>query len=749
MRNEKVLMKINKRHVEKDNMKDIVISILLKISLFILLILLCIATYKAVLWKGDFTFFNKVEENIALIYVVGVIFLSLLLLLIFKCIDRFKIANKKIFVIGVFAIIIILQLIYASYTRIIPINDPGITHDEAMTMIEDNDISSEIHWNYFQRCTNNIPFTIFLGNTYKLCDFLGITDFIFIRNVIGLIFIDLSILFGYLLLKGIKGKNFAFKFLILCLINPLIYIEISYLYTNTISMTFIMGMLYFFYKIMKANSIKSKIAFTVIFSLITAIGGILRPTNYIVLIALTIYLILKLIKNPKHLKKIITLGIIFIIVLIATMQIYKIIEKRFVKFDYEDTATPWSHYVMMGFGETGRYSGDDVSFTRSFDTKEEKIRANLEEARDRIEKLNISGLLDLYSSKIQTVWSEGTSKYELTSSESETYSKVYKYVIGAKRDLIILYLQIYRIMILALALISTYKMIKNPKLNINYVSHLIILGAMLFFILWEANKTYAICFILLLTSLANNGLSIIENEYIEKISNNYKKIFSFIIIITVLLLISNYNHFTKKGEYIDKEVLINQTQCSVKYITRVYGDRVISQTFSADKPFNTIAIELKIRRNIKDVSYFCEILNNKGEMIEKIEIPTSEMIDGQKTIIKFDTINPNGKEEFTIKIYGDENTTYKKSINIGAYISENFDKVKNAELMDNGKKLGGDLQFSVYNEKNKAFFSKKVYIIIAVFIVLIEIITFSCYRKYNRNNCIKNNLEDNNIKTEK
>src|SRR5699024_2566395 len=111
------------------------------------------------------------------------------------------------------------------------------------------------------------------------------------------------------------------------------------------------------------------------------------------------------------------------------MLLYNKIESKFIKFDYEDTATPWSHFIMMGLGENGRYSTKDVNFTKSFDTKEEKIEANLEEAWTRIKEHNLSGLLDLASSKIQTVWSEGTSKYMTTSAESENYNKLYKYTI--------------------------------------------------------------------------------------------------------------------------------------------------------------------------------------------------------------------------------------------------------------------------------------------------------------------------------
>ena len=86
----------NNRLKNKSINKDTFINTLIKISLIILSILLIVATYKSILYEGDFNFLDIVEDNIILIYVIGVIFLFLLILTIFKIIDKFKLENKKI-----------------------------------------------------------------------------------------------------------------------------------------------------------------------------------------------------------------------------------------------------------------------------------------------------------------------------------------------------------------------------------------------------------------------------------------------------------------------------------------------------------------------------------------------------------------------------------------------------------------------------------------------------------------------------
>ena len=80
----------NNRLKNKSINKDTFINTLIKISLIILSILLIVATYKSILYEGDFNFLDIVEDNIILIYVIGVIFLFLLILTIFKIIDKFK-----------------------------------------------------------------------------------------------------------------------------------------------------------------------------------------------------------------------------------------------------------------------------------------------------------------------------------------------------------------------------------------------------------------------------------------------------------------------------------------------------------------------------------------------------------------------------------------------------------------------------------------------------------------------------------
>ena len=69
-----------------------------------------------------------------------------------------------------------------------------------------------------------------------------------------------------------------------------------------------------------------------------------------------------------------------------------------------------AHYLMMGFNpETcGIYSSDDVAFSASFDTKEERTAADLAEAKERIRSMGVSGVLRQLKRKTLTNYTNGT-----------------------------------------------------------------------------------------------------------------------------------------------------------------------------------------------------------------------------------------------------------------------------------------------------------------------------------------------------
>lgn len=69
-----------------------------------------------------------------------------------------------------------------------------------------------------------------------------------------------------------------------------------------------------------------------------------------------------------------------------------------------------AHYLMMGHNEEreGGYSQEDIDFTQSFSTPQERNAADLQRFTERVEHMGPTGLLKLYSKKLATMYSDGS-----------------------------------------------------------------------------------------------------------------------------------------------------------------------------------------------------------------------------------------------------------------------------------------------------------------------------------------------------
>ena len=78
-----------------------------------------------------------------------------------------------------------------------------------------------------------------------------------------------------------------------------------------------------------------------------------------------------------------------------------------------------SHFLMMGNNEEGGgvYSEDDVIYSKSFATPQERKKANIQRAFERIKDMGTVGYSRFLAKKILTVYNDGTYAW----AEKETF----------------------------------------------------------------------------------------------------------------------------------------------------------------------------------------------------------------------------------------------------------------------------------------------------------------------------------------
>lgn len=166
-----------------------------------------------------------------------------------------------------------------------------------------------------------------------------------------------------------------------------------------------------FYLFMKPNKTEKMEWISKIMAVIAGcIGYNIKPQCLIMLIALFIIQFFSCLKNKKKLLQIVILAGCFILSLITIKtSINLICEKNQIVLD-SSQRLGMSHFLMMGNNEEGGglYVGDDVAYSKSFATPQERKKANIQRTFERMKDMGIAGYLRFLAKKMLTVYNDGT-----------------------------------------------------------------------------------------------------------------------------------------------------------------------------------------------------------------------------------------------------------------------------------------------------------------------------------------------------
>lgn len=180
-----------------------------------------------------------------------------------------------------------------------------------------------------------------------------------------------------------------------------------------------------FWLFLKIKSRENPILWAVIFFL-GILGGHIKPQVFIVLIAVTIYTILS--AKKENGKEFVVIIIFCMLGTIAAQCSYHKIYNDFSKqisFHSEDKVS-WQHFIMMGLNNesNGMWNNEDVNFSESFDTKEERAEQCLKEAGKRLKELGLQNYSALINKKLCICFSDGT--FSWSRNLGDFYSEIYE-----------------------------------------------------------------------------------------------------------------------------------------------------------------------------------------------------------------------------------------------------------------------------------------------------------------------------------
>lgn len=599
-----------------------------------------------------------------------------------------KILRKKYFPIVLLISIIILQFIVIFVFKINPINDLLSLHDEAIRMLSDPKISMSSFNTYFARYSNNYGHLLLLYCYYKVLVFVGVStsSLVLWGNILNIIVIDLGIVSTYFAIKQIKSITYASIAILLFFINPWTYFWVPYYYTHTISFGIVMISINLIVMAWYKEGIQKYISVLTL-GIILYWGMKIRVTNLIVFIALVITVVF-FYKRGCH-KKIGRLMPIFLVGIIISLAAYQ------YKFGdmlpkNNQKAYPMTHWVMMASHGNGRYNYDDVVYTASFANKEDKVKANIKKIKQNYGELGIGGTLDLIGTKLKSVWLVGDDDFTKMSYSYREYSRANDFLNGEKSGWIIMYCYLLRILILIFLLVEACYLWKHPD-KWSYLLMLILLGAMVFHNIWEANPKYSICFMGVMIMQMVFGMQNFYKKKKMKVERSSKTLIS----ILILLLVSCFMKPTHASigaspeVYSRKYSVYQMASSSPMRINLKQGDSV-GQKFVAATEFQYIMVTLE--EQLFDNQVKVMLFDDHGKVLFNEKIESLRRKNSNSILWKLP--QKMGKGSYEIRFV---NGGKQRTILLPAYSTGNYDVYAKGNMwIDNEEKAMSDLIFSVW-----------------------------------------------------
>lgn len=678
-----------------------IINIGYKILLIFTIICFCIAVVGATLF-----YINRSGNYLnPIVLIIGTIIYLLLLLRLYNFIISINEKKKKIICI----VLLILQFILLLLSSMLISSIPKVDLLHILAGINSlNHTGNIINNEYFSIYPNNKFLLIVLYNIQKINPCSGHILFCITSSFC----ITIMTLFTYKTVKRISDINRAILSLFICVFSPIFYLYVSYYYTDILMLPIASILIYLIVKIKDEENINKNIIYGMLIGVTSIIGYKIRAVSIFLLIAYFIYLLIS-----EKLTNILKKSIPIILTCIITIICINNIENNFFTNNDFNKEFPMTHWVMMGLNKNhrGYYNQDDYNLSISAKNVDDRIDLNINEIKNRVLKLGPSGIFKLSISKLVSVWSKGDYSYQKYLDLVKDYNTSYQYLLEDKNIVINYILQISKISILVLSIISLYKIFKSNKKSILTIA---IFGAILFYLIWEVCPRYGLSFLPWLIILGSCSYNTLDLKFKNmKLENGLKFALLTLTIILFILRFDKYTSIDIRSSTISK----NMTK-GFSFI-ELNQNNIIVQSLKLNSKFNEIRLKFKVDNKINnDDLYKLELINSKGNL------KFSKLFDindiKRHHFMVFNLDKSYNKGIYYIKL----STNSKKSIEVFTSFKEEFDFYQDGKLTINNIEYKGDLMFEVMNNEKRGIYTKCEYILLMVLTIVIEYIALFGWR---------------------
>lgn len=690
--------------------------------------------------------------DIQIIFALGVIVLISVFIMFSSLVKR--LSERKLIILTsiMFAIILVVQIFFVVCLDCMPFTDLQVCADSAQDLVSSGKLNSL----YYETYPNNRFFTIELFLFARLFNAMGV-NFYSAIDIVTLLHIDLALVFMWLAVKRAVGLKRAACVLFICIFNPILYFGSEFCYTSswclpcTSIILFLSVSICMLIKERKENANRKNtvklLVYSIMLGVVTAVGYVIRVTAIIPFIAFLCIIVIYIIHNVKVIKKVLySIGACALALAISLVSL-NAYTNSYCDFNSNENTFPSTHWIMMSFGETGRYSASDVELTQNAGNYDDKIKANLDELGKRIDDMGLSGMMSNFSKKLEGTWADGTHNLLVRISITRTENKLYNYFGGSKSDIAVFACQIFHISTLILILISCVSQLRKKRLDeLSLITLLSLLGGIIFYLFWEISAIYSLPFMFVQIAAASDGLNEVSRKFeLSTVKNpvalnkSLTLLFVMIFSVSALCFIEGFKPICKdESTWSNYSVNNNPAATGHQFVELGNGSAdigTLEQEFYSSTEFNMLYFACKSTGKSTDCQYRLDLMDDNGLTLFTAQFVESNI---QNNMIKFNLpyIKANGREKYKIKIT--KLTQAEDSIEFGFTQYLATDNIDGKYTVNGVDKEYMDLFLNVGNQYTAPYFTSGKYMLICLVILMVEIILYIWSRIYIdlKNKCI-------------
>lgn len=381
-------------------------------------------------------------------------------------------------------------------------------------------------WEYFVRYPQQQFWIVCLITLFKIVSKCTSSENFYLYKavsmVVSVIFVQIGIYYIYSTAKLLWDEAKALLVGIIALVYVPFYLYALFLYNDTPGACLAAILMYYFIKLNNTKKWKDKLLCSVIIGTVGAITLKIKIITFIVFVAIIITAFLR-----NRIKILIALGGVMAITFLTS---YKLLEIPInCIFQYSESEInryefPSTHYIMMMLNVTGGYIQEDVDYTWSFETYEEKKNANILKIKERLSDRKIMGTIKhiLYTKQLRT-WANSCIAGDDYSSRKPIHENSLSQKIFSERGkwhwICLLYTWIGHIFLLLGMLLSAILSLKREIIEQKLlVGRIAVFGLWLFLTIWECNSRYLFTMIPVIMLVAAEGFFMLFDKML--IENN-------------------------------------------------------------------------------------------------------------------------------------------------------------------------------------------------------------------------------------